>query len=141
MMIKKIPQVPTNSDPDICEPTPKFKFWLPIFCFLSQVWGFQKGMSHPCRTKIQGGDRFSRNSCFGPGPGLHLRPADHPIKSYSTFYSIWQTNTQMHPLPNMDRWNFWYNFFLPFLITSTSLCLWRISTIILVWSVSKTYLS
>jgi len=35
-----------------------------LYFFKPWSWGFLKGMSHPCSTKTQGGDRFSRNRLF-----------------------------------------------------------------------------
>ncbi len=54
--------------PNTLGPTPKFKIALPrLFC---PGQGFQKGISHPSRTKTQGGDRFSRTGCFQPSHTL-----------------------------------------------------------------------
>ncbi len=97
-------------------PYPKIQNLAPYF-FLALGLRFPKRMPRPCRTKSQGGDRFSRNKpvldravplrladqtpmtknyLYGIGLSLKISSRSfHSFKSYSTFKSG-QTDTQSH---------------------------------------------
>ncbi len=145
---------------------PYLKIQITVLYFvLPQVWGFQQNMSHSCRTKTQGGNRFSDLrphpnitcmkldwswnlhqdlfisskviSLFNPDRHTDLQTYRHT--DIQTYRHIRHSDKKRPTLPSIYRW---VKFLVPFLITFSLLCLlcsihsWRIIALfVLNWPV------